>query len=124
MTLFPSLLLPPISLHFTAQVDALLEDRSVRVEESQTLQDRDAAKIQILSDRLLTTQNMLYDSTKDYLDLKYEFRSHERAWMAEKDALLSEMEGYRDKLDVSEGVDPILGRLCEQQDIDSKSVFN
>lgn len=83
------------------------------MEESQTLQDRDAAKIQTLSDRLHTTQSMLYDSTKDYLDLKYQFRSSERAWMAEKDVMLSEMEGYKERLDVSEGVDPILGGPCD-----------
>jgi len=87
------------------------------MEESQTLQDRDAAKIQSLSDQLHTTQGMLYDSTKDYLDLKYEVRSYERAWMAEKDALLTEMEDYKERLDVSDGVDSLLVKSCDDQDV-------
>ena len=93
------------------------------MEEAQTLLDRDAAKIQTLSDRLHTTQGMLYDSTKDYLDLKYEVRSQERAWMVEKDALLGEMDFYRDKLNESEGVDPILGKACEHHDPRSVSLW-
>ena len=86
------------------------------MEESQTLQDRDAAKIQSLSDQLHTTQSMLYDSTKDYLDLKYELRSQERAWMADKDALLTEMEEYRERLDFSDGVDSLMAKSCDHQD--------
>jgi len=57
---------------------------------------------------------MLYDSTKDYLDLKYEFRACERAWMAEKDSLLSQLDRYKEKIDLNEGVDPLLGRMLTQ----------
>lgn len=96
------------------QVDALLEDRRVRMEESQAIHDRDTSRIQNLSDQLHTTQSMLYDSTKDYLDLKYEFRSCERTWMADKDELLSKLDQYREKLDMSEGVDPLLGKMITQ----------
>lgn len=80
------------------------------MEESQALHDRDIVKIQNLSDQLHTTQNMLYDSTKDYLDLKYEFRSCERAWMAEKDGLYTELDKYRETVNISQGVDPLIGR--------------
>ena len=97
------------------QVDALLEDRRVRMEESQAIHDRDTSRIQSLSDQLHTTQSMLYDSTKDYLDLKYEFRSCERNWMADKDELLSKLDQYREKLDISEGVDPLLGQMLNQE---------
>ena len=44
---------------------------------------------------------MLYDSTKDYLELKYEGRSHERVWMAEKDRLLQELDCCKEQLNVS-----------------------
>ena len=91
------------------QVDALLEDRRVRMEESQALHDRDTERIKGLSDQLHMTQNLLYDSTKDYLDLKYEFRARERQWMTEKDQLLRQLDHFREQLDVSEGVDPVLG---------------
>jgi len=85
------------------------------MEESQAIHDRDTSRIQSLSDQLHTTQSMLYDSTKDYLDLKFEFRSCERTWMAEKDELLSKLDQYRNKLDLSEGVDPLLGRMLNQE---------
>ena len=85
------------------------------MDESQAIHDRDAARIQSLSDQLHTTQNMLYDSTKDYLDLKYEFRSSERSWMTEKDRLLSKLDHYRDRVDISEGIDPLYGKMIGQQ---------
>lgn len=99
---------------FFLQVDALLDDRRVRMEESQALHDRDVARIHSLSDQLHTTQSMLYDSTKDYLDLKYEYRSKERAWMAEKDDLLSQLDHYRQKVELNEGMDPLLGRILNR----------
>ena len=57
---------------------------------------------------------MLYDSTKDYLDLKYDFRACERAWMIEKDQLYSQLDHYKEKLDVGEGLDPLLGKMLHQ----------
>lgn len=105
------------------QVDALLEDRRVRMDESQALHDRETARIHSLSDQLHTTQSMLYDSTKDYLDLKYEFRSCERAWMAEKDRLLSQLDHYREQLDTIEGVDPLLGKAMDEQGTDVYSRY-
>lgn len=55
------------------------------------------------------TQSMLYDSTKDYLDLKYQYRANEREWMAEKDQLLQQFDHYKKQLDINEGIDPLLG---------------
>ncbi|XP_030835448.1 coiled-coil domain-containing protein 77-like [Strongylocentrotus purpuratus] len=74
------------------QTEALLEDRRVRMEEMQTVIERDRSKIHSLNEKLHRTQQMLYDSTKDYLELKYEGRSQERVWMAEKDRLLQELD--------------------------------
>lgn len=90
-------------------MDALLEDRRVRMEETSALTERDTERIKGLTDKLHTTQGMLYDSTKDYLDLKYRYRANEREWMAEKDQFLHQLDHYREQLDISEGIDPDLG---------------
>ena len=79
------------------------------MEEAQALTERDTERIKGLTEQLHTTQGMLYDSTKDYLDLKYQFRAREREWMAEKDQLLHQLDHYREQLDISEGIDPMLG---------------
>ncbi|XP_071809909.1 coiled-coil domain-containing protein 77-like [Asterias amurensis] len=83
------------------QTESLMEDRRVRIEEMQTIIERDRSKIQSLNEKLHRTQQMLYDSTKDYLELKYEGRSHERGWMAEKDHLLQELDHCKEQLNVS-----------------------
>ncbi|XP_072915004.1 coiled-coil domain-containing protein 77 isoform X3 [Hemitrygon akajei] len=44
--------------------------------------------------RLQKTQNLLYESTRDYLQLKFEGRDIEKVWMAEKDHLLQELDRY------------------------------
>ena len=74
------------------QTDALLEDRKTRMEEYETQRLKDAAIIKQLREKLLQTQNLLHESTKDFLDGKYEMRSVERKWMAEKDRLLQELD--------------------------------
>ena len=67
------------------QEAALLEDRRVREEEYRSESSRDTEKIQDLTDKLHHTQDLLYDSTRDYLELKYDHRSTERAWVEEKE---------------------------------------
>ena len=51
--------------------------------------------------RLHKTQDLLYDSTKDFLELRYEHRAHERNWMAEKDRLLRELDMCKQQMDTS-----------------------
>ncbi|XP_020909424.1 coiled-coil domain-containing protein 77 [Exaiptasia diaphana] len=84
------------------QLDALLEDRRVRMEEQNAQRDRDSDKIKTLQDKLHETQNLLYESTKDFLELKYELRAKERHWMVERDQFIKNIEGLRDQLDISE----------------------
>ena len=91
------------------QVDTLLEDRRVKAEESDVKHQRDTDQIKNLADKLHNTQELLYESTKDYLDLKYELRAKERSWMKEKDKLLQQLDQYKQQLDVSVGIDPVLG---------------
>ncbi|BFZ10487.1 hypothetical protein BsWGS_13526 [Bradybaena similaris] len=74
------------------QLEALLEDRRVKEEEYETRRLRDEEKIRTLTEKLHKTQDLLYDSTKDFLELRFEGRAMERAWMAEKDRLLREMD--------------------------------
>ena len=91
------------------QVDALLEDRRVRLEEYQALQDRDTERIKALDQQLHKTQRLLYDSTKDYLELKYTSRAREREHMSERDELLRRLDKVKEDSDAREGIDPVLG---------------
>ena len=83
------------------QIESLLEDRRVRLEEQNAQRERDTDKIKTLQDNLHKAQDLLYDSTKDFLELKYELRAKERHWMVEHDRLIQEIEHLRDQLDVS-----------------------
>lgn len=74
------------------QIDSLMEDRRTRVEEHETQRLKDANSIKQLKEKLLQTQNLLHESTKDFLDSKYEFRTFERKWMTEKDRLLQDLD--------------------------------
>ncbi|XP_067856053.1 coiled-coil domain-containing protein 77 isoform X1 [Heptranchias perlo] len=78
------------------QIDALLEDRRIRVEEAHVQHERDKDKIRTLADKLHKTQNLLYESTKDFLQLKFEGRDTEKVWMAEKDHLLQELDRFNE----------------------------
>lgn len=83
------------------QVAALLEDRRVHMEEQQAQRERDTDKIKMMQEKLRKTHDLLYDSTKDFLELKYEIRANERHWMAERDRLVQEIDHLREQLDVT-----------------------
>lgn len=91
------------------QVETLLEDRRVKAEEADVQHQRDSDRVKSLADKLQNTQELLYESTKDYLELKYELRAKERSWMKEKDKLLQQLDHYKQQLDISAGIDPVLG---------------
>uniref|UniRef100_A0A8C1YI44 Coiled-coil domain containing 77 n=1 Tax=Cyprinus carpio TaxID=7962 RepID=A0A8C1YI44_CYPCA len=57
------------------QVEALLEDRRIHREERQVQHQRDQDTITALTDKLQRTQNLLHESTRDFLQLKFESRS-------------------------------------------------
>ncbi|XP_040292364.1 coiled-coil domain-containing protein 77 [Bufo bufo] len=80
------------------QVEALLDDRKIRMEEAQVQHQRDQAKIKETTDKLNKTQKLLYESTRDFLQLKFEGRANEKSWMAEKDRLLQELDRCREQL--------------------------
>lgn len=88
------------------QVEALIEDRKVKEEEMQTRMERDEAKIATLTEKLHKTQDLLYESTKDFLELRYQGRSNERQWMGEKDKLLRDLDHV--KMQLHPNRDPVL----------------
>ncbi|XP_014792684.1 PREDICTED: coiled-coil domain-containing protein 77 [Calidris pugnax] len=98
------------------QVEALLEDRRIHMEEAQVQHQRDQAKIKTITDKLHKTQNLLYESTRDFLQLKFDARANEKAWMAEKDSLLRKLDKDSDQLIISK--EP--GREKKQRDTKKK----
>ncbi|XP_063174897.1 coiled-coil domain-containing protein 77 [Chroicocephalus ridibundus] len=94
------------------QVEALLEDRRIHMEEAQVQHQRDQDKIKTITDKLRKTQNLLYESTRDFLQLKFDARANEKAWMAEKDSLLRKLDKDLDQLIISK--EP--GREKKQRD--------
>ncbi|XP_041906269.1 coiled-coil domain-containing protein 77 isoform X2 [Corvus kubaryi] len=80
------------------QVEALLEDRRIQMEEAEVRHRRDQEKIKTVTEKLHKTQNLLYESTRDFLQLKFDARANEKAWMAEKDSLLRKLRKDLDHL--------------------------
>ncbi|NWS97401.1 CCD77 protein, partial [Mionectes macconnelli] len=83
------------------QIEALLEDRRIHMEEAEVQHQRDQEKIKAVTEKLQKTQNLLYESTRDYLQLKFDARANEKAWMAEKDCLLRQLGKDLDQLVLS-----------------------
>ncbi|XP_013208352.1 coiled-coil domain-containing protein 77 [Microtus ochrogaster] len=77
------------------QVEGLMEDRRIRIEEIQVQHQRNQDKVKELTKSLHHTQELLYESTKDFLQLRFENQSKEKVWMLEKDHLLAKIKQYR-----------------------------
>lgn len=60
--------------------------------------------------RLQKTQNLLYESTKDFLQLKFEARANEKSWMVEKDRLLRNLDSCHNRVRKSGSAGPEPGR--------------
>ncbi|XP_041854102.1 coiled-coil domain-containing protein 77 [Melanotaenia boesemani] len=80
------------------QAEALLEDRRIKTEEAQAQRQKDQERITSLTDKLQRTQNLLLESTKDFLQLKFDTRTNEKSWMVEKDRLLRELDSCHNRL--------------------------
>ncbi|ETE71962.1 Coiled-coil domain-containing protein 77, partial [Ophiophagus hannah] len=74
------------------QTEALLEDRRIHIEEAQVQHQRDQENIKDITEKYHKAQNLLYESTKDFLQVKFDARANEKSWMAEKDTLLRKMD--------------------------------
>ncbi|XP_042325756.1 coiled-coil domain-containing protein 77 [Sceloporus undulatus] len=79
------------------QTEALLEDRRIRIEEAQVQHQRDQDKIKDLTEKYHKAQNLLYESTRDFLQMKFDARANEKSWMAEKDTLLRKLDRSKDR---------------------------
>ncbi|KAM5172612.1 coiled-coil domain-containing protein 77 isoform 1-T2 [Mantella aurantiaca] len=97
------------------QVESLLDDRRIRMEEAHVQHQRDQDKVKELTDKLNKTQKLLYESTRDFLQLKFEGRANEKSWMAEKDRLLQELDRCREQL--------LLSRDPEQEREQEMEIF-
>ena len=73
------------------------------MEEAESRRVKDIGQLKAVADQLQNTRGLLYDSTKDYLDLKYDLRAKERSWMDEKDELIRELDKCREQLSTSSG---------------------
>lgn len=63
--------------------------------------------------RLQRTQNLLYESTRDFLQLKFDTRAHEKSWMVEKDRLLRELDSCHNRLRKAGSSGAELGRTWQ-----------
>ncbi|KAM9377718.1 coiled-coil domain-containing protein 77 isoform 1-T2 [Pholidichthys leucotaenia] len=95
------------------QVEALLEDRRIKTEEVQAQRQRDKEHIAALTEKLQKTQNLLHESTRDFLQLKFDSRAHEKSWMVEKDRLLRDLDSCHDRLRKSGGISREGGRTWQ-----------
>ncbi|TNN12653.1 Coiled-coil domain-containing protein isoform 2 [Schistosoma japonicum] len=73
------------------QIDSLMEDRKTIQEEMNSLRKRYEEKIRTSSEQLKRCQELLYDSTKEFLAQRNQFRQAEKVWIVEKDKLLSQI---------------------------------
>ncbi|XP_077424349.1 coiled-coil domain-containing protein 77 [Vanacampus margaritifer] len=93
------------------QVESLQEDRQMKKEEAQAERHRFECHITALTDKLQRTQNLLYESTKDFLKLKYEAKTQEKKWMLEKERLISDLstsnEGPKRGAEVGRTLQPV-----------------
>eukprot|EP00116_Pleurobrachia_bachei_P000739 sb/3461001/ len=97
---------PPLQLHdskkvYEEQIAVLREDMETRAAEHEVSTRQLGDRVEHLSDQLRKSQGLLYDSTKDFLTLKYEHRQAERRWIEEKDHLLRELDKLKQDLDTT-----------------------
>ena len=90
-----------VTKHTKEQIDALMEDRRVHIDEQTAQRERDSDKIKSLTEHLNKAQSLLYESTKDFLELKYEGKLKERKWMGERDSIMQELDYLKEQLDIS-----------------------
>ena len=83
------------------QINSLLEDRRVQMEEFEAYREREYQKIDNLTKQLNKSQALLYESTKDFLGLKYDSRLKERKWMNERDSIMKEMDYLKEQIDLN-----------------------
>ncbi|XP_013794935.1 coiled-coil domain-containing protein 77-like [Limulus polyphemus] len=79
------------------QIEALTEECHVVRAEAKAQRTRDTEKINTLSSKLKQAQELLHQSTRDFIELRRSTRTNERLWMVEKDELLQELGTVREQ---------------------------
>ncbi|KAM4554237.1 coiled-coil domain-containing protein 77 [Fundulus diaphanus] len=105
------------------QVEALLEDRRIKTEEAQAQRQRDQERIAAMTEKLQRTQNLLHESTRDFLQLKFDSRAQEKSWMVEKDRLLRELDSCHNRLRKTGSSGAELGRSWQPSSSKSAPLF-
>ncbi|KAA0200563.1 Coiled-coil domain-containing protein 77 [Fasciolopsis buskii] len=77
------------------EIDALMDDRTAMQEEMDKLRKRHEDRTRQSAEQLKRCQDLLYESTKEFLAQRNQFRQAEKLWIAEKDKLLSQLEVRR-----------------------------
>ncbi|KAA3674540.1 coiled-coil domain-containing protein 77 [Paragonimus westermani] len=77
------------------QNDSLMDDLRATQEEVDTLRKRYDERLRLAEEQLKRSQALLYDSTKDFLAQRSQFKQAEKVWITEKDKLLSQLEAKR-----------------------------
>ncbi|TRY97041.1 hypothetical protein DNTS_001451 [Danionella cerebrum] len=88
------------------QLEALMEDRQIHLEERQIQQQRDTDRISAMQDKLQSTQQLLQQSTSDFLQLRFSSRALEKQWILEKERLLRQLQSCQDRLREQPGHSP------------------
>jgi len=84
------------------QTSQLLEDRRLTIEEHETYKSRESEKYDILEKRLRKTQELLRDTTKEFLGERKSQREKERDWLADRDKLMHRLDKAHDRIVQSE----------------------
>merc|ERR1712096_598411 len=80
------------------QTGQLMEDRRLMVEEHETYKARESEKYEILEQRLRKTQELLRDTTKDFLQERKGQREKERGWLQDRDKLMHQLDQAHDRI--------------------------
>lgn len=80
------------------QMSQLMEDRRLMNEEHETYKSRETEKYEMLENRLRKTQELLRDTTKDFLQERKAQRGKEREWLQDRDKLMHKLDRAHDKI--------------------------
>lgn len=85
------------------EIAGLIEDRRVRMEESEVAREKEQGEIRDLMARLKQTQELLYESTRDFLEQRLQYRRSEKEWMMEREKLLEQVDTHTGKASTGVG---------------------
>lgn len=94
------------------QMSQLMEDRRLMTDEHETYKARESEKYELLEQRLRKTQELLRDTTKDFLQERKRQREKEREWLQDRDKLMHQLDQAHDRIQANlEDKNPISNLL-------------